>query len=219
MNQVLCRLWLENPIYSTSLIDPYEMKGGFFGEIDTIEKLKEFLQCAIQVELSTLPPYLSALYSMAPNNLQNESIISLISDITHEEMLHMCLACSLLLSLTNNYDKKLNLGKRNIDIPRIAYKDVVNATSFPRIGLASNKTVRVLPNLPLELRPMNMTTVQTFMQIEAPAKFTIDGGDNDGGSDSKDNSDSTKNNSQAKNVLSSEQLRLFLNDINVKTGL
>ena len=186
MNQVLCRLWLENPIYSTNLIDRYEMKGGFHGEIRTIKQLKKYLQCAIQLEMNTLPPYLSALYSMDPVGKSNAAIRQLITEITHEEMLHLCLACNLLLSITNDYkrnNKKNKNGKgkgkgkgkkkKNIDIPRIAFKDTARGTRFPKTGLLKNKTVRVLPHLKLELQPMSLDALKTFIAIEAPAKFEM----------------------------------------------
>ena len=64
MNLLLINTWLSNPIYCDSLRPPGLAKHDFFGPIKTVEQLKEYLQLAIELELSTLPPYLSALYSI-----------------------------------------------------------------------------------------------------------------------------------------------------------
>jgi hypothetical protein len=55
--------------------------------------LQTALQAAIQLELATLPPYLSALFSIAD---QSSTAFSLINDIVFNEMTHFGLACNLL---------------------------------------------------------------------------------------------------------------------------
>jgi hypothetical protein len=55
--------------------------------------LQDSLQAAIQLELATLPPYLSALFSIAD---QGSTAFSLINDIVFNEMTHFGLACNLL---------------------------------------------------------------------------------------------------------------------------
>jgi hypothetical protein len=55
--------------------------------------LQTALQAAIQLELATLPPYLSALFSIAD---QSSAAFSLINDIVFNEMTHFGLACNLL---------------------------------------------------------------------------------------------------------------------------
>lgn len=158
-------------------MDPQSRKGGFLGDVRTRDQLQQYLQYAIELELSTLPPYLSALYSMNPNSGHNEEIIALIRSIVHQEMTHLALACNLLRSIG---------GK-----PRIAYKDVVGEQgrcSFPRTGLvkAEDLQVYVLPDLKLTLAPMRVKKevkgklpvvaqpLRTFLQIEEPADFELD---------------------------------------------
>jgi Ferritin-like len=55
--------------------------------------LQNALQAAIQLELATLPPYLSALFSIAD---QTSTAFNLINDIVFNEMTHFGLACNLL---------------------------------------------------------------------------------------------------------------------------
>jgi hypothetical protein len=58
------------------------------------EGLWKALQAAIELEHSTLPPYLYALYSLDP--ARNAQIYKLIFSIVTEEMLHMSLSCNIL---------------------------------------------------------------------------------------------------------------------------
>ena len=52
------------------------------------------VQNAIQLEFSTIPPYLTAMISLKPN--QNREIWNLIHEVVIEEMLHMTIACNIL---------------------------------------------------------------------------------------------------------------------------
>ncbi|MFT3776169.1 MAG: LodA/GoxA family CTQ-dependent oxidase [Minicystis sp.] len=61
--------------------------------ITTIESLQEHLQWAVSTELSTIPPYLAALYSIQDNT--SEAFRS-IRSVVFEEMLHMMLASNML---------------------------------------------------------------------------------------------------------------------------
>ena len=51
----------------------------------------------MQLEHSTLPPYLYALYSLVPG--KNDRIAEIIQSVAFEEMLHMTLACNLINAL------------------------------------------------------------------------------------------------------------------------
>jgi ferritin-like protein len=63
-------------------------------EIKNVVHVRAFLLGAIRLELSTLPPYLTALYSIIPG--KNEQIAKILRSIVTEEMLHMCIACNIL---------------------------------------------------------------------------------------------------------------------------
>ena len=177
-NREIIKAWLENPVFCDKFVDKSDKKGGFEGDIDNLESLQSLLQAAVELEISTLPPYLSALYSIKPNSDKNKKISKLIRSIIMEEMSHLALACNLLLSTKGGQ-------------PKLAYKDVIKRISFPRKGLASCKiqskskhghfkTVSCLPKTKFELLPMNrsmhpkkITAIDGFLKIEAPVKYHI----------------------------------------------
>lgn len=59
-----------------------------------LEHLEESLQLAIELEHSTIPPYLTAMYSLKPG--YNNEIRKILHSIIAEEMLHMCIAANIL---------------------------------------------------------------------------------------------------------------------------
>jgi hypothetical protein len=69
--------------------------------ISTPEELREHLQLAIGVELSTVPPYLYAMYSIAD---QTSDAALLIRSVVAEEMLHAVLAANMLLAIGGDPD-------------------------------------------------------------------------------------------------------------------
>lgn len=75
----MIKAWLKNPLYM---------------KITTVEELKSALQTAIELEHSTIPPYLTALYSIKQGH--NQEAAAIIRSVVIEEMLHMSLACNLL---------------------------------------------------------------------------------------------------------------------------
>lgn len=60
-----------------------------------IDGLRLSLQTAIELEHSTIPPYLYALYSLGTNPA-NANVAGIIQSVVSEEMLHMTLACNVL---------------------------------------------------------------------------------------------------------------------------
>lgn len=60
----------------------------------TIEDVRNLVQTAIELEFSTLPPYLYAKFSIPEN--KNPAAASRIDAIVGQEMIHMCLACNIL---------------------------------------------------------------------------------------------------------------------------
>ncbi|XP_078572679.1 uncharacterized protein LOC144859687 [Branchiostoma floridae x Branchiostoma japonicum] len=59
-----------------------------------IEELKQNLQIALQLELATIPPYLSALFSIKDG--YNKEVAALIKSVVVEEMKHMTLVSNIL---------------------------------------------------------------------------------------------------------------------------
>ncbi len=112
--------------------------------IDTPEDLREHLELAIKVELSTIPPYLFAMYSI--EDQQSEAAL-LIRSIVAEEMLHAALCANLLLAV----------GGR----PPFATTALISV--YP--GLLSHH----IPPLELNLEPASISLVENvLMRIEQP---------------------------------------------------
>ncbi|MCU0506514.1 MAG: ferritin-like protein [Chloroflexi bacterium] len=112
--------------------------------IRTAEDLRDHLAVAMAVELSTIPPYLYAMYSVADPGAESAR---LFRSIVAEEMLHLALAANLLAAI----------GGR----PDFLRADLQPA--YP-CTLAHHR-----PELPLHLVPMSVEAVRsTFMTIERP---------------------------------------------------
>lgn len=112
--------------------------------IDTVEDLRSHIELAIQVELSTIPPYLFAMYSIED---QVSEAALLIKSIVVEEMLHAALAANLLLAV----------GGR---------PDFTSTAYMPRYpaNLPHHE-----PPLLLELAPCSLQLISdVFMRIEQP---------------------------------------------------
>lgn len=73
-----------------------------------ILSIQDRLQKAIELELSTIPPYLTAYFSIKPNT--NKVAAEIIRSVLMEEMLHMALAGNIL----NSIGGKVVLNKENI---------------------------------------------------------------------------------------------------------
>lgn len=59
--------------------------------------LHRYLQCAVELEHSTIPPYLTAMLSLRPGT--NLRIAALIRSIIVQEMLHMSIAANILIAI------------------------------------------------------------------------------------------------------------------------
>ena len=118
--------------------------------LQTLDDLKAALQNAILLEFSTIPPYLTALYTIQPGT--NVEVAAIIRGIAIEEMLHMCLACNILNA--------------------VGGQPVLNAAGFPPtypgplpMGIGSE------PGEPfiISLQKLSMALVRNvFMVIEEP---------------------------------------------------
>ncbi len=112
--------------------------------IDTPEELRRHVELAIQVELSTIPPYLFAMYSIED---ANSGAALLIRSIVVEEMLHAALATNLLLALGGRprFEGTRYIPRYPMDLPHHR------------------------PPLRLDLAPCSNDVIEnTFMRIEQP---------------------------------------------------
>jgi hypothetical protein len=121
-------------------------RNGTHKKIKTLASLRSHLQTAVELEHSTIPPYLTAMYSIKPG--ANEASVAIIRSVVMEEMLHMILACNILNAVG---------GK-----PSINHKKFV--PEYPTYLPHSNKAFKV------NLEKFSKPTMRTFLKIEQPAK-------------------------------------------------
>lgn len=109
-----------------------------------IEWLRDALQTAIQLELSTLPPYLTARWTIKSTS---DPVAKSIFTVRGEEMLHLAIACNLLASIDG--------------VPILADAAVVPQYPGPLPG-------GVRPQLSVHLRKLDRDQAGVFMEIEYP---------------------------------------------------
>lgn len=116
-----------------------------FGRIDDVHSLREHLQCAVELEHATLPPYLCALYSLDRN--RNPVAFEVLLSVFVEEMLHLTLAANLLNAVG---------GRPRLDAPRML-------EGHPRPLPHGD------PTLEISLLPFGIDALRQFARIERPA--------------------------------------------------
>ncbi len=112
--------------------------------ITDIHELRDALQTAIELEHSTIPPYLCALYSIHEG--RNTDAAALIESVVMEEMLHLVLAANVLNAIGGS--------------PRINRRKFV--PRYPATLPHSDGRVVV------DLRPLSPEALTTFRRIERP---------------------------------------------------
>jgi hypothetical protein len=123
--------------------------------LETIEDAYERLQTAIEIEFSTLPPYLYTKFSILPG--ANDKAASYLGDIVGQEMIHMCLACNILNSLGG----KPILSKPTAQPP---FPPIFPTTLPGDIGPPDGNPILV------HLLPFSQCAMEQGMAIEQPAK-------------------------------------------------
>ncbi|MBK8497784.1 MAG: ferritin-like protein [Flavobacteriales bacterium] len=113
-------------------------------QIPDADSLRDHLQIALELELSTLPPYLTAMASIVDGT--NLDVSGLIRSVMMEEMLHMVLAANVLNAIGGN--------------PVLAKKGV--APEYPTALPDSDGSFLV------SVEPLSLGAIQTFMRIEQP---------------------------------------------------
>jgi hypothetical protein len=113
--------------------------------LSKIELLKEALRTAVQLEFATIPPYLTALWSIID---QAHPVAKSIRAVVHEEMLHLSLLCNLLAGIGEE--------------PRLTGAVV---PTYP-----SRLPGGVHPELLIALEGYGPSALATFMELERPEK-------------------------------------------------
>ena len=113
--------------------------------ITSVNSLREHLQTAIELEHSTIPPYLCALYSIREGT--NPYAVEVVQSVFIEEMLHLTLAANLLNAVG---------GEPLLDHPRLL-------PEHPAYLPHSDEAFEV------SLLPFSREALDGFMAIEKPA--------------------------------------------------
>ena len=122
-----------------------------------LDALKESLQLAIDLEFSTIPPYLCALWSIK-DDLHSAAVS--IREVVQEEMLHMALACNMLSALGG--------------VPQITWQDFDEQQGHPP-RYPTRLAGGLHPDLNVELSGLSDASLTAFMQIELPQQiFDLD---------------------------------------------
>jgi len=119
--------------------------------IRDLQGLKRHLHAALQLEHATIPPYLTALYSIKPGT--NAEAFQIIRTVVVEEMLH--------LTLVGNV---LNAIGGTVDLTRPGF-----VPSYPAF-LPDGET-----DFSVDLQRFSPEAVETFLRIERPADLAEGG--------------------------------------------
>jgi hypothetical protein len=106
------------------------------------------LQAAVELEWSTIPPYLTAWYSLPPQS--NGESAAILRSVFTEEMLHMILASNVLTALGG----KVRLGRENM--PAYPLRMQFGGLNF------GNRAFEI------HLAPFSREALETFLLIEQP---------------------------------------------------
>jgi hypothetical protein len=122
------------------------------GSIDTLDDLRGALQSAVQLEHATIPPYLTAYFTIQGTSAGAIFAAQTLHDIFMEEMLHMHLACNILNAIGGH--------------PLINSPDFIPAYPGPLpMGIGSGEP----GGLSVGIKRYSKATVHdTFMEIEEP---------------------------------------------------
>ncbi len=111
----------------------------------SVDQLRGHFRTAVELEHSTLPPYLSALYSMQPGS--NTFAYSVLQSVAMEEMLHMVQALNILTAIGGT--------------PAVNTPDFI--PEYPTYLPNSDKSFLV------PLQKFSKDTINVFLKIELPA--------------------------------------------------
>lgn len=126
------------------------MKPELLADLDSIEGVRVAVQKAIELEHSTIPPYLYSLYSLGSDN---KEIAGLIGSVVFEEMLHFTLAANLLNAIQGR--------------PCIDHQDFIPTYPGPLPGTVESGLTVHLERFSQE------HTKNTFMVIEEPEDAVV----------------------------------------------
>jgi hypothetical protein len=115
--------------------------------ITTLADLQDALRLAIQLEFSTIPPYLCAQWSIDSNE-DPDNVADMIQKVVMQEMFHFALTGNMLTAVGG--------------VPDIAKPSFL--PTYPTHALPGG----IAQALAVDLQPLSVNQVKVFMQIEQP---------------------------------------------------
>lgn len=113
-------------------------------EVETVQDLHTYLQAALQLEHATIPPYLTAMYSIVPGT--NSAAFHTLRVVAVEEMLHLTLVANVLNAVGGE--------------PDLTGPDFV--PTYPAYLPDGERDFRV------DRQRFSLTCIQNFLDIERP---------------------------------------------------
>jgi hypothetical protein len=123
------------------------------GLITTVEDLHDYLVTAMVIEHATIPPYMTALYSLKPGN--NLEAFHIIRQVAVEEMLHLTFVANVFNAVGGNMKSTLT------------HPDFI--PQYPTNGLPTGST-----DFQVHLSKFSPETVETFLNIERAKEVSED---------------------------------------------
>ncbi|CAG8496936.1 10424_t:CDS:10 [Ambispora leptoticha] len=115
----------------------------------TLDSLYELLKIALQIEFSTIPPYLYSMYSIKPGTSISDEVRNHIRNVVAEEMLHLSLVANLIVAI----------GRQ----PIFYSPEVIPFYPNPFPHFQQGEII-------LHLSKADKSALETFVKIEAPEK-------------------------------------------------
>jgi hypothetical protein len=150
--------------------------------ITTREQLHEYLYAAMQLEHATIPPYLTALYSIRPGT--NADAYHVLRVTAVEEMLHLTLVANLLNAVGGapdltkpgfvpEYPAHLPDGETDfaVSLRRFSREALQTFLSIERPRKAPNESARLLDRLQPKRGRLGVTPDQPRMQFYSIGEF------------------------------------------------
>ncbi|WP_296703456.1 ferritin-like protein [Algoriphagus sp.] len=137
-------------------------------QIQSVDELRFYLRTALQLELSTIPPYLCGLYSIKEGG--NQQAAGLIRSVVVEEMLHMILVANILNAISSPADLKKEskeFSGKLFDVEKIIpdYPTKLPGNIYPPVG--KGKTP-----FKVSLLKFSQEAIDEFCTIERPSNPT-----------------------------------------------
>ena len=128
--------------------------------IKDLKDLQHNLRIALQLELSTIPPYLCGLYTIKEGS--NVEAAALIRSVVVEEMLHMVLVSNILNAITD--PKTIKKGDKLFNV-----KDIIPNYPTPLPGGIVPEVPKGSPPFEVHLLKFSREALDEFSTIERPS--------------------------------------------------